>query len=222
MSFSYEVFDRFGRLLAFLNRNQPNPNVPSPRPPSYNDRQLQSGRALPFFIWPNISPFRDAETVADAVPRPATANTIAESGDFQRARDAVKSARATGIGVFAAADPLRFEAFEIRYLGRREVPSRAVIDLSRNEDVMLRPQSYFRIPHPEDRLWVPAVFVPLFAARGWRLEGFVYVRHRVLPEGTSARASRVSLHTRRCSRRNASACWTTPPLTSEASSRSNP
>ena len=85
----------------------------------------------------------------------------------------MKSARATGIGVFDAADPLRFEAFEIRYLGRAEVPNRGVIDLSRNDDVILRPQSYFKIPNPEDRLFIPAEFVPLFAAKGWRLEGFV-------------------------------------------------
>ncbi len=32
LSFSYEAFDRFGRFLAFLNRNQPNPAVPNPRP----------------------------------------------------------------------------------------------------------------------------------------------------------------------------------------------
>lgn len=173
LSFSYEVFDRFGRFLVFLNRNQPNPNVPSPRPRSYNERQLQAGRALPYLIWPNVNPFRDAETVAEAVPRPGTANTIAETGDLKRARDFVKSARATNKGVFETADPLRFEAFEIRYLGRAETPNRAVIDLSKNDDVMLRPQSYFKIQHPEDRLFVPGEFVPLFAAKGWRLEGFV-------------------------------------------------
>jgi hypothetical protein len=48
-----------------------------------------------------------------------------------------------------------------------------VIDLSKNDDVLLRAQSYFKIPHPEDRLFVPAEFVPLFAAKGWRLEGFL-------------------------------------------------
>ena len=60
----------------------------------------------------------------------------------------------------------------MRYLGRREPPNRAVIDLSRNDDVILRPQSYFRIPNPEDRLFLPPAFVPLFVARGWRLEGW--------------------------------------------------
>jgi len=173
VSSSYEVFDRYGRFLAFLNRNQANPNTPSPRPRSYNERQLQAGAAMPFLIWPNVNPFRDADTIADAVLRPGTANTIAETGDLKRARDFVKSARATNKGVFEAADPLRFEAFEIRYLGRAEVPSRAVIDLSKNDDVILRPQSYFKIPNAEDRLFVPPEFVPLFAAKGWRLEGFV-------------------------------------------------
>ena len=173
LSFSYEVFDRFGRFLAFANRNQPNVNVPAPRPSSYNQRQLDTGAALPFFIWPNVDPFRKHDTVANAVLAPRTANVIAETGELKKARDAVKSARAAGIGVFSAADRLRFEAFEIRYLGRAEAPSRAVIDLSKNEDVILRPQSYFRIPNPEDRLFVPAEFVPLFAAKGWRLEGFL-------------------------------------------------
>jgi hypothetical protein len=173
LSFSYEVFDRFGRFLAFANRNQPAANVPAPRPSSYNQRQLDTGSALPFFIWPNVDPFRKHDTVANAVPAPRTANLIAETGELKRARDAVKSARAAGIGVFNAADPLRFEAFEIRYLGRAEAPSRAVIDLSKDDDVILRPQSYFRIPNPEDRLFISAEFVPLFAGKGWRLEGFL-------------------------------------------------
>ena len=88
------------------------------------------------------------------------------------ARDFVRQARATEIGVFNRADPLRFEAFEIRYLGRREPPFRAVIDLSRDDDVILRPQSYFHIRNPEDRLFIPPAFIPLFVSRGWRLEGW--------------------------------------------------
>jgi hypothetical protein len=173
LAFSYEVFDSFGRFLVFLNRNQPNPTSPSPRPLSYNERQLETGRALPYFIWPNINPFREANSVPNAVPPPGTANALGEKGDLKRARDFVKNARATGIGVFDAVDPLRFEAFEVRYLGRAEIPTRAVIDLSKSDDVILRPQSYYKIPHPEDRLFIPAEFVPLFAAKGWRLEGFL-------------------------------------------------
>lgn len=173
VSFSYEVFDRYGRFLAFLNRNQPNATVPGPRPRTYNERQLEAGRAMPFFIWPNVNPFREFDTIAHAVPRPGTANTIAETGDLKRARDFVTAARAAGIGVFDPANPLRFEAFEIRYLGRAELPTRGMIDLSKNDDVILRPQNYFKIPNPEDRLFVPPEFIPLFAAKGWRLEGFI-------------------------------------------------
>jgi hypothetical protein len=91
---------------------------------------------------------------------------------LKHARAAVKQARANGLGVFDPADPLRFMAFEVRYLGRAEAPIRAVIDLSTDDPLILRPQSYFKIVNPEDRLFIPGEFVPLFAARGWRLEGF--------------------------------------------------
>jgi len=173
LAFSYEVFDRYGRFLAFINRNQPTATVPGPRPPSYNERQLAAGQALPYFIWPNINPFREAPTIVDAVPPPGSARTLAELGDLKKARVAVKQARANGLGAFDPADPLRFEAFEVRFLGRGEVPIRAVIDLSKDDTVILRPQSYFKIPNPEDRLFIPGEFVPLFAAKGWKLEGFV-------------------------------------------------
>lgn len=102
---------------------------------------FELGRTLPFFIWPNVSPFREVATITDAVPAPRTANVVAEAGDLKRARDFAKASRAAGRGLFDPADPLRFEAFEIRYLGRGERPNRGVIDLSRNDDVILRPQS---------------------------------------------------------------------------------
>jgi hypothetical protein len=55
------------------------------------------------------------------------------------------------IGVFDPAKPLRFEAFDVRYFGRNELPSRAVIDLSRNDDVIHLPQHYFAAPHVRNR-----------------------------------------------------------------------
>lgn len=172
IAFSFEVFDSNGRFLAFINRNQPDPNTPSPRPLPYNERILQQGAALPYFIWPNIDPFRDV-SLLDAVISPGMANKVAEATPaLRRAREFVRQARLNKDGVFDAENPLRFEAFEIRYLGRREAPNRAVIDLSRDDSVILRPQSYFRIPNPEDRLFIPAPFIPLFVSRGWRLEGW--------------------------------------------------
>lgn len=173
LSFSFEVFDSFGRFWAFINRNQPNENSPGPRPPSYNERMLEQGAAMPFLVWPNIDPFRESLSILDLVIAPGTASQVAgTTPGLRRARELVRQARASGIGVFNSSNPLRFEAFEVRYLGRREVPSRAVIDLSRNDNVMLQPQHYFRIPHAEDRLFIPPTFVPLFVSRGWRLEGW--------------------------------------------------
>ncbi|SNX61461.1 hypothetical protein SAMN06296273_2911 [Nitrosomonas ureae] len=172
LSFSFEVFDSYGRFLAFINRNQPDAHIPGPRPFSYNERQLERGMALPYFIWPNIAPFRKG-SLLEAVFAPGTARRTAEaSADLSRARNFVRQARANGIGVFNPADPLRLEAFEVRYLGRRELPSRAVIDLSRDDDVILQAQHYFRIPNAEDRLFIPPAFIPLFVMRGWRLEGW--------------------------------------------------
>jgi hypothetical protein len=172
LAFSFEVFDSNGRFLAFINRNQPNANLPSPRPLPYNERMMEQGAALPYFIWPNIDPFRDM-SLLEAVIAPGTAKQVAqETPALRRARDFIRQARTNGSGVFEPANPLRFEAFEIRYLARREAPSRAVIDLSRDDDVILRPQSYFRIPNPEDRLFIPSAFIPLFVSRGWRLEGW--------------------------------------------------
>ncbi|MGK8524908.1 hypothetical protein ACRS6B_26720 [Nocardia asteroides] len=168
LAFEFEVFDSHGRFLAFVNRNQKNPDVPSPRPVSYNERQLQHGVALPFFVWPNLDPFRDL-TLLDAVLEPGTANDVAEnSSPLKRARDSVKQARADKVGVFDPQDPLRFEAFEVRYLARRRPPDRAVIDLSHNDNTLHAAQRYFEIPNPEDRLYIPQHFVPLFVSRGWR------------------------------------------------------
>jgi hypothetical protein len=172
LAFSFEVFDSFERFLAFINRNQPDAANPGPRPLSYNERMLENGAAMPFFIWPNIDPFRGS-SVLDAVIAPGTANQVAQATPaLRRARDFVRQARTNGIGLFNPVNTLRFEAFEVRYLGRREPPNRAVIDLSRNDDVILRPQNYFHIANSEDRLFIPLPFVPLFVARGWRLEGW--------------------------------------------------
>jgi hypothetical protein len=78
LAFSFEVFDSFGRFLAFINRNQPKDNIPGPRPLAYNERMLENGAALPYFIWPNINPFR-ARPLLDAViaPEPQTKSPTA-------------------------------------------------------------------------------------------------------------------------------------------------
>jgi hypothetical protein len=174
LAFSYEVFDGNGRFLCFVNRDEPEDS--SDRPLSYNERLLESGATLPFFIWPNIAPFREAEVITDAIPRPGEAARIARKGKLGQARRFVQKARETAettrTGVFNPDDPQVLEAFELRFLNRKERPTRGVIDLAKASDVILHPESYWKIPRPEDRLFIPPEFVPAFAARGWKLEGW--------------------------------------------------
>ena len=75
IAFSLEVLDSNGRILAFINQNQPDANNPGPRPLPYNERMLKQGAALPYFISPNIDPFRN-ESLLDAVIDPGMANQM--------------------------------------------------------------------------------------------------------------------------------------------------
>jgi endonuclease YncB( thermonuclease family) len=165
VAFAGEVMDGYGRLLGWINREQRD----TPRPLDYNSRLLAAGYALPYFIWPNINPFRKQASAVEAVPVPGTAALVASrEGSLRESRRAVRAARDAGKGVFAVADPLKLEPFELRFLAGRRAPTRWVIDLSSDSDVLLPPQRYFEIARPEDRLYVPPEFVPLFVERGWK------------------------------------------------------
>jgi hypothetical protein len=168
-SFAHEVMDGFGRLLCFANRQQPSATDPAPRPLSYNERLLQAGLVVPYFIWPNVNPFRRQPALPDAVPEPGTAAQLAERDPALRAaRRFVRDARANHIGLYTEQDPLRLLPFELRFLARRHPPDRWLVDLSSSTSTLLPPQAYFRVPNPEDRLFVPAEYVPLFAEQGWQ------------------------------------------------------
>jgi endonuclease YncB( thermonuclease family) len=169
LEFAHEVMDGYGRLLAYINRNQPNPNQPAPRPLRYNDRLLQQGRVSPYFIWPNIDPFVNESSLTAAVPDPGTAATLEDSAPaLKRARQSIQAARLAGIGIFAALNPLALQPFEIRFLARRQPPARWVIDLSKNDSTLIHPQKYFTVANIEDRLFIPEEFVPLFVEAGWQ------------------------------------------------------
>jgi hypothetical protein len=168
LGFAHEVMDGYGRLLAYINRAQPKAEQPEPRPLSYNERLLERGMVTPYFIWPNIDPFRKSTGLENAVPRPRGAAALAEApGALSRARLSVKEARSAGLGIFAA-DELKLYPFELRFLARREPPNRWVIDLTRDDDRLLPPHKYYRVGFPEDRLFVPSEYVPLFEHKGWR------------------------------------------------------
>jgi hypothetical protein len=166
LSFAYEVMDGYGRLLCYINRYDDTGN----RPLTYNERVLEKGVGLPYFIWPNINPFRKQSQISAAVPAPGTANSIAEQEKPLRlARQWVKYNRAQKKGIFDADAGLRLEPFELRFLAQKKLPSRWVIDLSTNSKALLPPDRYYEIPYAEDRLFIPDEFVPLFVSKGWSM-----------------------------------------------------
>jgi len=46
-------------------------------------------------------------------------------------------------------------------------PDRWVIDMSSDDNLLIRPQGYYRIKNAEDRLFIPPEYVPLFVEAGW-------------------------------------------------------
>lgn len=169
LRFGFEVMDGYGRLLCSVNRNQPKADDPGPRPPTYNMRLLRAGLAFPYFIFPNINPFDRPESVMQAVIPPGSAAVLArEDSELRMARAAVQDARNAHRGLFDAMDPCALQPFELRMLSRRSPPSRWLIDLSSDSSELIHPLNYPLVPNPEDRLWIPPEYVPLFAEAGWR------------------------------------------------------
>lgn len=168
LAFASEIMDRYGRLLAYVNRKHEGPG----RPEDYNHRLLQAGVVSPYFIWPNVNPFRRQSNYADAVPEPGGAAALAEQEPtLRKARQWVRAARQARVGVFAEGDALRLQAFELRFLAGRRVPDRWLLDLGRADDRLVPPQEYPTVAHVEDRLFVPAEYVELFEKKGWRRGG---------------------------------------------------
>ena len=104
-----------------------------------------------------------------AVPWPGSAAELAESDASRRdARGAVAAARHDEAGIYQTGDALRVLPFELRFLARRQPPDRWLVDLSSDAEVLLRPQAYPDVALPEDRLFVPAEYVPLWESHGWK------------------------------------------------------
>lgn len=179
--FSYEITDSNGRLLSFVHPDTRNPAITIPDPPrllpSYNERMLESGYTLPYFIWPNVNPFRTASSVTGGVYASVEEfrKKVQRDRALNRARQYVKAARQNRLGVFESGfqyqqhtqvGPLLLEAFELRYLSRQAAPDRHFIDLSAQDNIIHPPLEYHRFL-PEDRLFIPPHFIPLFEKRGW-------------------------------------------------------
>lgn len=170
MAFSHEIMDRYGRFLCYLDRDN-TPQERLERPLTYNERMIQHGFAMPYLIWPNIDPFIGKESIVKAVPDINNfQKEIQKSKRLQKAREAIRNARESGTGFFDSNDPLMLFPFELRYLARRSVPDRFVMDLSQEKPKLLEPTKYYEIEHIEDRLYIPEEYVPLFIQKGFQKE----------------------------------------------------
>lgn len=173
LAFAYDALDFFGRLLAYVHPNQPGV-ARADRLGNYNERLLETGLAAPYFIFPNVDPFRTTGSPVDAVKLATDQQTILNSAPtLVSARAKVNAARIAEAGIFNPVQPIGFQAFEFRFLARRTLPSRWLVDLSKNDKKILPPQKYIQIPKLEDRLFIPSEFVPLFHASGWNIDGNV-------------------------------------------------
>ena len=178
LAFSHTVVDRYGRLLAFVHRDETRQERQGRS--SYNERLLADGLASPYFIWPNIDPFRVQASRRAAVPRPDQLAAWLTTGDGQKletVRQAVGEARQAGKGIYGTVgthSKLALLPFELRYLAGRRAPDRYVLDLSTagtvRANILFDPRTYHRIPNPEDRLFIDADDVLLFLNRGYVVE----------------------------------------------------
>jgi hypothetical protein len=164
LRYAHEALDRYGRLLAYVNADVARK---SDRPLAYNERMLEAGLASPYFIWPNLEPFKQQARRLDAGPAPADVPALADRESLGRARRWVKAARDKHVGIFDVADPLLLQPFELRFLAQRRAPERWVVDLTGVNGKLIEPTKYHLVPNAEDRLFVPDEYVPLFRMKGW-------------------------------------------------------
>ena len=170
LTMTEELFDGFARVLAYVDIDKPRSVRGGP---TLNERLLIGGHAMPYFIWPNVVPYLLKGRSFDSIPPMSGFAAFLKQQDdrglLARARSAVADARTQGLGVFRPGDPLRAEAFELRYLLEKTGPKRFVIDMDNAERGLLAPEEYISIPQQEARLYVNPVDVPLFMLKGWVL-----------------------------------------------------
>lgn len=199
LAFAYDVMDGYGRLLCYINRDEPNEARRKEARANktdqyyyYQERLMRAGMVSPYFMWPNVDPFirrlkdQSSSIVAEVFTPDGLPALLARAPRLTEARQFVRDARTAGKGIFdrtnADASPLVLEAFELRFLARGSLPRRYVIDLSATKStddyygVLIEPEKYFYVKNAEDRLYIPEEFVPLFlqeeagkAKYGWQM-----------------------------------------------------
>jgi endonuclease YncB( thermonuclease family) len=175
LAFGNEFLDGYGRLLCYIHPDNENFSTEPPSKESYNERQLAAGYGVPYFIWPNIQPFLSIKPFAEENVKPDKFwETVNKSTKLQNAREAFKSARNRKIGVYQTDKELKLSAFELRFVsrirnGRKTGPDRYIIDLSSpGLNSLYPPADYHLIPNPEDRLFIPKEYIPIFKMFGWK------------------------------------------------------
>lgn len=69
---------------------------------------------MPFYVWPDIDPFRESPSILDAVIAPGTASQVAEATTWlHRARELVRQARA-GAELASSTHPIPFASRHLR------------------------------------------------------------------------------------------------------------
>ncbi|VFJ13651.1 hypothetical protein [Candidatus Nitrosocosmicus franklandus] len=58
MVFAFEIMDRYGRFLCFVDRTKTTEERQNDKL-TYNEKLLKEGFSIPYFIWPNVNPFRE-------------------------------------------------------------------------------------------------------------------------------------------------------------------
>jgi len=132
---SEEVFDRHGRLLAYVNAaytKKERENIPLTKRPTFNLQMVQEGHAISLLIYPNI-------------PKPA---------DLKLMQTAVKKARIGRKGMWNKPESILLP-YEFRWIvdtigGGRQGPDRFCADITTSD--LFPPGQYYRVV-PENRLF---------------------------------------------------------------------
>jgi len=173
MAFGNDFLDAYGRLLCYLNSSIDNfksqKDKDEAKKLSYNERQLATGWATPYFIWPNIQPFLSIKAFSKENVLPQYFwKLVKKASRLHQVRKFVSDARSSNKGIFSGTNPLKLMPFELRIISRKKSPDRYVIDLrDEGNNVLLKPEEYIKIPHQEDRLHIPSEYVPIFQVFGW-------------------------------------------------------
>jgi hypothetical protein len=148
---STDVFDRYGRLLAYVNATytkEERGKIPAAKRPTFNLQMVQEGHAVSLIIYRNI-------------PKP---------DDLELLQKAGKSARTQGKGFWKAGVKVLLP-YEFRWIvdtiaGKRQGPDRYCADITTG--LLHRPEHYYKV-EPENRIFFFPADVPAAMSMGLQL-----------------------------------------------------